>query len=209
MSQAREPAPPNPTVARILSAAEALFLDRTYADVTLDDVARAADVTKGAIYHHFAGKEQLYAAMLERDFAEKREAFSAALRLDGTARRRLVHLTRTFLALPAQKRRLIGLLRRDINTFRDPLRSMLVQAYQHALTEIVEEILRDGVEAGEIVPVDPRLLAWQFVATVELLLTPYATERFATDADKLAFAISIFMHGAARACPEVRDDLLQ
>jgi AcrR family transcriptional regulator len=44
------------TVSRILEAAEVLFLERAYADVTMDMIVRAAEVTKGGLYHHFSSK---------------------------------------------------------------------------------------------------------------------------------------------------------
>ncbi len=47
----------HPTAARILKIARELFLTHSYADVTMDQIAGAANVTKGGLYHHFAGKE--------------------------------------------------------------------------------------------------------------------------------------------------------
>ena len=48
------------TAARILKIAREQFLAQSYADVTMDQIAGAAKVTKGGLYHHFAGKEALY-----------------------------------------------------------------------------------------------------------------------------------------------------
>ena len=45
------------TAVRILKIARELFLAHSYADVTMDQIAAAANVTKGGLYHHFAGKE--------------------------------------------------------------------------------------------------------------------------------------------------------
>jgi AcrR family transcriptional regulator len=44
---------------RILQAAERLFRERGYIATSLDQVAEAAGVTKGAIYGHFKSKEEL------------------------------------------------------------------------------------------------------------------------------------------------------
>ncbi len=55
------------TVANILEAAQTLFLSKNYADVTMADIARTSEVTKGALYHHFSSKEDLYLTMM-RDF---------------------------------------------------------------------------------------------------------------------------------------------
>jgi AcrR family transcriptional regulator len=189
----------NETVTRILSSAEELFLERNYADVTVSQVAEAAGLTKGAVYHYFPSKEKLYLAMLHNDLAQKSRLYrQQALEIDGSCAERLRHLTRAFLSLPETKRRLIGLVRRDVNIFPPQLRDELVRAYQQALPDLVEEIIRDGVRDGELMPCDPRLLAWQFVALVEVVLTPYAKQRFACDDDKLNYVLSMFLNGCAR-----------
>lgn len=47
----------------VLDAARTLFGRRGYAQTSVDEIADAARVTKGAVYHHFAGKEALFRAV--------------------------------------------------------------------------------------------------------------------------------------------------
>ena len=54
------------TAERILDAAEALFAEHGYAGTTLRDVATRVDLRIPSLYNHFASKESLYAAVLER-----------------------------------------------------------------------------------------------------------------------------------------------
>jgi TetR/AcrR family acrAB operon transcriptional repressor len=54
------------TRTRILDAAENVFHDRGVAHASLEDIAAAAKVTRGAIYWHFKDKADLYNAMIER-----------------------------------------------------------------------------------------------------------------------------------------------
>lgn len=54
------------TRARILDAAELVFHERGVSHTSLADVAKAADVTRGAIYWHFKNKSDLFDAMCER-----------------------------------------------------------------------------------------------------------------------------------------------
>jgi len=54
------------TRGRILDAAERVFSRRGVSRTSLDDVARAAGVTRGAIYWHFKDKADLFGAMLAR-----------------------------------------------------------------------------------------------------------------------------------------------
>ena len=50
----------------LLSAARELFGTRGYADTAADDIVKRAGVTKGALYHHFAGKEAVFRAVVEQ-----------------------------------------------------------------------------------------------------------------------------------------------
>jgi AcrR family transcriptional regulator len=47
----------------VLDAARSLFGRKGYAQTSVDEIADAARVTKGAVYHHFAGKEALFRAV--------------------------------------------------------------------------------------------------------------------------------------------------
>lgn len=51
---------------RILDAAEHLFSERGVSRTSLEDIAQAAGVTRGAIYWHFKDKRDLVAAMVDR-----------------------------------------------------------------------------------------------------------------------------------------------
>jgi AcrR family transcriptional regulator len=50
---------------RLLAQAQRLFRERGYAATSLEQIAEAAEVTKGAIYGHFASKEDLLLSALE------------------------------------------------------------------------------------------------------------------------------------------------
>ncbi|MGH3316949.1 MAG: TetR family transcriptional regulator, partial [Nocardioidaceae bacterium] len=50
----------------LLDNAAELFADRGYAGTSLDEVVSAARVTKGALYHHYQGKLDLFQAVFDR-----------------------------------------------------------------------------------------------------------------------------------------------
>ena len=58
----------------LVDVAEDLFTDHGYAATSLDAIVAGARVTKGALYHHFSGKQALFEAVFERveDDASKR-----------------------------------------------------------------------------------------------------------------------------------------
>lgn len=54
------------TRAALVTAARELFGEQGFAETSTDEVVVRAGVTKGALYHHFAGKEDLFRAVFEQ-----------------------------------------------------------------------------------------------------------------------------------------------
>jgi AcrR family transcriptional regulator len=67
------------TRAALVDAARPLFAARGYADVGTEEIVRAAGVTRGALYHHFADKSELFAAVFEAVEQELSERIGAAV----------------------------------------------------------------------------------------------------------------------------------
>ena len=87
------------TAERILDAAEALFAERGYDGTTLRDVATRVGLRNPSLYNHFASKDSLYAAVLERGMgpvlgalAEFVDAGAEAYRDSGQVVERMVKL---------------------------------------------------------------------------------------------------------------------
>src|SRR2546430_1510808 len=49
----------------LIAAGRKLFAQRGFGGVGTEEIVRAAGVTRGALYHHFEGKEELFAAVYE------------------------------------------------------------------------------------------------------------------------------------------------
>jgi AcrR family transcriptional regulator len=77
----------------LVAAARVLFAEHGYREVSTETIVRAAGLTRGALYHHFADKTELFAAVFEAIEAEVieriRTAVEAAPRLDPAAVMRL------------------------------------------------------------------------------------------------------------------------
>jgi AcrR family transcriptional regulator len=57
-----------------MEAAQDLFASEGYVDVSIDEICRRARVTKGALYHHFRDKRDLFTAVfeeVEREWADE------------------------------------------------------------------------------------------------------------------------------------------
>jgi AcrR family transcriptional regulator len=115
----------------LLEAALRVFAQHGYRNTRLDDVADAAGVTKGAIYHYYDTKEELLLSVIEHyqalAFGRAEEALQNN-RLSASARIQLL-VQRIFSAGERRNRQLLGLLIRGI---------------AHEVPRVHERWLRDG-----------------------------------------------------------------
>ena len=160
------------------------------------EIAREANVTKGAIYHHFASKEELFIRMMERYLENLQEILKVSVEHVGTARERLAFLTTLYFDLSFDEQRVVQLIRRESNRFKGEVRDHLITAYQNALPNQIESIIQDGIAADEIVATDARLLTWHYIAIVETSLTTYARQQFEDGRAMANYLTNIFLDGA-------------
>ena len=58
---------------QILDAANELFAERAYDEVSVEDIASAAGVTRGLVHHYFGGRKEVYIGLLERLGAQRED----------------------------------------------------------------------------------------------------------------------------------------
>ncbi len=185
------------TINNILDASRRLFIEKQYADVSLREITEIAGVTKGALYHHFATKEELYLQMIYRCLSEVKETLRNSLEQnpEESCRNRLYLSLVSFLNLPSETLASMRSIRRNINIFDEPARTQLIRAYQAALPEQIEALLADGMANGEIIPMDARLLSWQHVAVVEVSLHDYGRQQLGNPEEMADSIVNLFYDG--------------
>jgi AcrR family transcriptional regulator len=74
------------TRAQLIDIATRLFASRGYEDTSIEAVLQQAGVSRGSLYHHFAGKEALFEAVLDDvETRVGRQTIAAAIGADGPA----------------------------------------------------------------------------------------------------------------------------
>jgi len=141
--------------AEIVSAALMLFHTKGYAATKIDDVARAAGVTKGTVYLYFSSKEELFKAAIRETVLPNLERIKAVALGESTARARL----RTSLRLWAMR----------LNTCRGSISKLMIaeagnfpelaEFYREEISDrmrqMVIDIVEYGIAQGEFSPCNP------------------------------------------------------
>jgi AcrR family transcriptional regulator len=81
---------------RIESAAIQLFVDKGVAETTVRDIARAVDISEGALYRHFTSKEELVWMAFERHYVSFADRLKTLAANESTARAKMAAMIRGF-----------------------------------------------------------------------------------------------------------------
>ena len=169
---------------RLIAAAAEVFAAKGYASSSVDDIARQAGLTKGAVYSNFDSKDDLFFALLGEQVAARIalvEALPAApepaedwLRAVGAA------LTEAMYRQPEWHLLFVEFWQRSI---RDPeARERFVPHRRRLHDLIAATILRRSEELGFGLPMDPDRLATAILGfsnglAIEYLLDPDSVQR--------------------------------
>lgn len=141
---------------RILGAALEQFAERGYAAVSVDDVARSAGVTKGAVYYWFNDKDDL-GRDLQREIYDR--LTTASLHALDPEQDAVTNMRRAFHVYLDE----LGSLGRARFFLRDawtiPELDEGSRPVQEDATAVVRGVLTAAMARGEVVPLDPDALA--------------------------------------------------
>ncbi len=139
------------TQQRILDAARAAFAERGYEATTNRDLAERADLTAGAIYHHFGTKSELYLAVHEAAVGLVTDRFAAAVEGPSTLRGKIHAVLDEAHDLNVEDPTLaqfMGSFRVDAQ--RDPELAAALEGTETSTHQLVESIVDVGLATGEL-----------------------------------------------------------
>ena len=148
-------AKPDDTRARIMETAEALFRRLGFAKTAVADIAAELRMSPANVYRFFSSKNAIVEAICQRCLSEVEEKAWAVARSRGPAAERMERLILEILAYHKENH----LTEQRVNEM--VLAAMehswdTIRAHKEVMRNVIEVILRDGIEAGEFEPVDPR-----------------------------------------------------
>jgi AcrR family transcriptional regulator len=141
------------TRAEILDVATHEFAQRGYSGARVDEIADHTSTTKRMIYYYFGGKEQLYLAVLERAYAQIRDAEQAldVEHLDPiSAIRPLAELTFDHHETHPDFVKLVSI--ENIHQSEHIVKSSVLASSNTRAVELIARIVAAGVAAGVFKP---------------------------------------------------------
>lgn len=164
---------PEETVKRILDVAEELFMTRGYERTTMADIVDGlGGLTKGAVYHHFKSKEDIFEAVFER---ANRPVIERIERIMGdrslTGHQKLLALDAASSDGPSAE------MWRAMRLSADPVRHARILAREYAdvietAHRYIEPVIREGIADGSIACAHPREAAEAMMLLSNLWVVP-------------------------------------
>ncbi|MCB1502745.1 MAG: TetR/AcrR family transcriptional regulator [Bauldia sp.] len=146
---------PEETRARIIETADALFRRLGFAKTTVADIAGELGMSPANVYRFFPSKHAIVEAICTRCLGEIDENAWAVARARGAVGPRLERLFEGIIRY--HKENFISEKRlHDIVLVAIEENWGAILEHKKTILKAVELILRDGIESGEIEPVDPR-----------------------------------------------------
>ena len=163
---------PEITINRILDISMDLFLKKGYDNTTIQDIVDdLGDLSKGAIYHHFKSKEEIIEAVIPRLYASSdNHLLEIKNSSDYTGLEKLNKILLISLKNPGQEK----LAEAAPNLMKNPrfLTQQLYSTIDEVVPQLVEPMIREGIEDGSIVSEHPKELAEIFMLLMNIWINP-------------------------------------
>lgn len=183
---------------KILAAAEDLFALHGFDAVSTSQLAAAAGVAIGALYHHFPSKEALYAAAIKRAFANKSTPPQDIQDSLDPPRRKLTRMVAWFTTTMVLDRNFGLLLKRELLDPRPSTPNLIDEDLFRKSLNLTKDLLSQLVPAADTDEAVASMLALLFGFTnlkgIQAIL-PSVRHMLATPEDIAEHIVSLLLHG--------------
>ena len=154
--------------AEILEATRRVVLERGFGHTRIADVAAELGVSTGLIHYHFASKDELLAETLrDTAAADIRRLEESVAGHGGGSVERIDRVLQEYL--PSEERDQSWVLWIDAwgDALRSPRLREISEELDTAWARVLETVIREGVDAGELTCTDPEAAAWRLACLMD------------------------------------------
>ena len=162
---------PEETVGKILDTAERMFIEKGYDKTSLQDIIQETGLSKGAIYHHFTSKEDIFYSVCDR--IGQRNAVILAKVRDDSSLNGLDKLRKIFKVSmhPERQAKMFSMMPYLLDNAKF-LAAEMQSIFTEVVPEFVEPIIRQGVADGSIRTDHPKELAEAMILLSDIWINP-------------------------------------
>lgn len=195
---------PKDTPDKLIDAAVMLFAEKGFSAVTIREVAEASSANSALISYHFGGKEGLYRAVLEQQFAEVGRALLSVSTQNKRPLERIATFAWSIINLHQTNPYLLRLVNAELSTPTSSFREV-VKLYIGRNFEFICQAIREGIAVGEIreeIQPEYAALALAGIINFYFLAKPleqqFITMDATSDSEYGKQAIQIYLNGIRR-----------
>jgi TetR/AcrR family fatty acid metabolism transcriptional regulator len=156
----------------ILHAAVRVFAEKGYHGCRVADVARAAHVAYGLVYHYFRNKEELLASVFAEQWTILLNALRAIDAGPGTAAEKLAGICGFALDVYKTAPAAVRVLMLEVTRSPNAIHAGSTRETFQAAVEIVADVVRQGQTAGQLnAALDPAVAATAILGVLEMTLS--------------------------------------
>lgn len=157
---------------QLFNAALEICAERGYPATRVEDIAAAAGLSKGALYHHFKGKQDLFIQLFLYMMEQMEQASLEVLASTNSATEAFRQLNEGYAEMiqthPAMMR---GLLEFYMSNYRDDEISRIFTDFYQRLVEVLAPLIQRGMEQGEFrQDLDVDEITWTYFTAADGLL---------------------------------------
>lgn len=184
---------------QILDAAEKVFARRGFHRARMDDIASESGLSKGTLYWYYRSKEDLIHALLGRIFAVPMQSAERLKQAEGAAAERIQAIMQ---ASVREIRRFERILPLGYEFFalaaRNPAVRRVLLTYYRGYQQILADLIRQGIRAGEFRPLDPDETALAAIGLIEGIALFWILDPQGVDWDRMEQAAWDLFHEGVR-----------
>jgi TetR/AcrR family transcriptional regulator, fatty acid metabolism regulator protein len=174
---------------RILKAALHVFAEKGYHRAAVDDIVRASDTSKGAVYHHFATKEAIFVALVDDFSARLQTAVTTAIATHQGALAKVESALRAVLETFGANRQLARLVLVEAMSLGPTYEAKRAEVHAR-FAALIQGYLDEAVGEGAIAPLDTRVATLAWLGAVNELVLHWLTTAGAADLTTAVPALS-------------------
>lgn len=147
----------NKTKRKIFETSMKLFADKGYDATSIEEITANVGVAKGTLYYHFSSKEEIFNFLVEEGMKLLKNSISIKTAKMNNDLDRLRAIVLIQIKILFKYENFITIILSQI--WGNDSRSKMCRNYVFEYIQMIEEIVKEGIEKGEIVNKDASLIA--------------------------------------------------